>query len=519
MNLFESMQAKVAEYTALVAKVSAWVLGPPSGPASLVDFGGGLIVKTIARLCAAVDDAVQFGVAGPPAWSPPVAWATGLVCVVGPPATAVTFGNETYSCNTPHTAGATFAADAAKWTKIATKGADGTNGLDGLGGALARLTLASGQSVMTSNQTGKTTLYYTPRGGGLAPIWDGTKFALTPFAELSNDLTQGATLKAGPVAAGPYQVIDAFIWNDASTVRLTRGPCWTRSATITISIATPAVVGWVGHGLYDGATFRMATGGALPTGVAAGADYFVTVIDADNFKLSTSLANQVAGTFINTSGSQSGTHTGSNFTVERSTGVGTTELEQLNGLWVNKYDITNGPLARRGLYVGSIVTDGSSQMNWHTGGVGVGGTAAILGVWNAFNRMDVRGFVGDNTNTWAWAVAAYRPANGSPTIRATVVQGLREEFLVGDYKVFRNDGSSQGYIGIGYNSTSNWSGRPGYLGVTAVTLEGSAWHTAQPFGLAYVTPLERGDGTGVSTFFGDNNGVLIQSGMAYGWRC
>lgn len=519
MNLAETLQAKVAEYTALVAKVSAWVLGPPSGAASLVDFGGGLVVKTIARLCAAVDDAVQYGVAGPPAWSPPVPWAVGLVCVVGPPATAVTFANETYVCKLAHTAIASDPDFNLKWTKIATKGADGANGLDGVGGPLGRLTLVSGEAVMTSNQTAKTMLYYTPRGGGLAPIWDGTKFVLTPFAELSNDLTQSATGKAGPVAAGPYQVIDGFVWDDAGTRRLTRGPCWNRSATVTISIATPAVVGWVAHGLYDGATFRMATTGALPTGVAAGSDYFVAVIDADTFKLSTSLANQVVGTFINTTGSQSGTHSASNFTTARGTGAGTTELELLNGLWVNKNDITNGPLARRGLYVGSILTDGNSQANWHTGGVGAGGTAAILGVWNAFNRMDVRGFIGDNANTWAWAAASYRPANGSPTIRATVVQGLREEFLTADYKVYRNDGGSSGFIGIGYNSTANWSGRPGYMGATSVTLEGSAWHATQPFGAGYATPLERGDGTNVGTFFGDNGGVLLQSGMFYGWRC
>ena len=519
-NLAETLQTKVAEFNALVARMSAWVLGPASGPASLVDFGGGLVVKTIARLCAAVDDAVQYGVAGPPAWSPPVAWATGLVCVVGPPATAVTFGNETFVCNTSHTAGATFAADAAKWTKIATKGADGSNGLDGLGGALGRLTLASGESVMTSNQTGKTTLYYTPRGGGLAPLWNGSTFVLAAFAELSNDLTQSATGKAGPAAAGPYQVIDAFLWDDAGARRLTRGPKWSKSATVTISIATPAVVGWVGHGLHDGAPYRfLATTGALPTGAAVGSEYFVTVVDADNFKLSTSLANQVAGVFINTTGTQSGTHTGANYTTERGTGAGTSELELLNGLWVNKYDIANGPLARRGLYLGSILTDGNSQVNWHTGGVGPGGTAAILGVWNAFNRMEAEGFVGDNTDTWAWNGAYFRPAHASPTIRVTVVQGLREEYLRADYKVFRNDGSSSGYIGIGYNSTATWSGRPGYLGVTSVTLEASARHAAQPLGAAYMTPLERGDGTGVGTFFGDNGGGLIQSGMAWQWRC
>lgn len=43
------------------------------------------------------------------------------------------------------------------------------------------------------------------------------------------------------------------------------------------------------------------------------------------------------------------------------TGAGTTEVEIFNGRYVNKYAITNGPAARRGLYVGSIRTDGSTQ--------------------------------------------------------------------------------------------------------------------------------------------------------------
>ena len=47
------------------------------------------------------------------------------------------------------------------------------------------------------------------------------------------------------------------------------------------------------------------TTGALPTGLAINTDYYVTVIDANTFNLSATLG----GAFINTSGTQSGTHT------------------------------------------------------------------------------------------------------------------------------------------------------------------------------------------------------------------
>jgi hypothetical protein len=81
------------------------------------------------------------------------------------------------------------------------------------------------------------------------------------------------------------------------------------SATATMTIATPGVVTYTAHGRVTGDRCYFTTTGALPTGVSANTTYWITKVDADTFKLSTSLANCVAGTFVATSGSQSGTHT------------------------------------------------------------------------------------------------------------------------------------------------------------------------------------------------------------------
>lgn len=81
------------------------------------------------------------------------------------------------------------------------------------------------------------------------------------------------------------------------------------TGTATMTIATPCVVTWTNHGLYSGEKVTFATTGALPTGVTAGTLYWVNVIDANTFNLSTSLAYYQAGTYVATSGSQSGTHT------------------------------------------------------------------------------------------------------------------------------------------------------------------------------------------------------------------
>lgn len=84
------------------------------------------------------------------------------------------------------------------------------------------------------------------------------------------------------------------------------------SATATMTIATPCVVTQTGHGMPVGGCVKVqfTTTGALPTGVSASTTYYATIVDANTYKLSTSFANAQAGTFVATSGSQSGTHTG-----------------------------------------------------------------------------------------------------------------------------------------------------------------------------------------------------------------
>ena len=78
-----------------------------------------------------------------------------------------------------------------------------------------------------------------------------------------------------------------------------------KSSTVTITIASPGVVSWSSHGLQAGQQVRLTTTGALPTGLAISTTYFVVSVDANSFQLS---ATQ-NGSAINTSGTQSGTHT------------------------------------------------------------------------------------------------------------------------------------------------------------------------------------------------------------------
>jgi microcystin-dependent protein len=75
--------------------------------------------------------------------------------------------------------------------------------------------------------------------------------------------------------------------------------------TVTISIASPGVITSNAHGLVVGEQVFLTTTGALPTGLSADTRYYVVSSATDTITISATLG----GTAINTSGSQSGTHT------------------------------------------------------------------------------------------------------------------------------------------------------------------------------------------------------------------
>lgn len=77
--------------------------------------------------------------------------------------------------------------------------------------------------------------------------------------------------------------------------------------TVIITIATPAVITNNSHGLKAGSKVFFTTTGALPTGISANTVYHVisTGLTTNTFQIATT----PNGTAINTSGTQSGTHT------------------------------------------------------------------------------------------------------------------------------------------------------------------------------------------------------------------
>jgi hypothetical protein len=108
-----------------------------------------------------------------------------------------------------------------------------------------RLTLQTGAPVMTTTQSAKTTIYYTPYVGNFVPIYDGASFAMTAFSELSVATTD--TTK-NPAAIGASKVNDWFVWSDAGTLRIGHGPDWTNDTTRSAGTALVRVNGiWLNN--------------------------------------------------------------------------------------------------------------------------------------------------------------------------------------------------------------------------------------------------------------------------------
>lgn len=290
-----------------------------------------------------------------------------------------------------------------------------------------RLTLTSATPVLTTTVSGATTVYYALYQGNMCPIYNGAFFVNTPFTELSQATTDNTK---SPAAATTNSNYDMFVWNDAGTIRCTRGPAWTSD-----------------------------------TG--------------------------------------------------RGTGAGTTELVLTNGIYLNNVAITNGPGASRGTYVGTIRTNGSSQVDYIFGAVAAGGTAASFGLWNCYNRVRVGTFIGDTADSWTYGTTTIRPANNSSTFRASFVRGLNEDACQAEYGTLINSAAAgAGAIYIGLDSTTAFSGRSAFMASGSGNSYAVAQYDALPgLGFHYLQALEYA-GAANATFYGDNgNSAVYQMGM------
>lgn len=354
-----------------------------------------------------------------------------------------TMGANTFKANV--TAGTATPTDAtlpncngANQALIYTNGTGlGCATISGGGGTVAavaqpqgRCTLTSGVAVTTSSVASATTLYYTPSSGRYVPIWNGTAWINT---DIGGELSQTTTdTTKSPAAAAANQVYDIYVWNDAGTIRATRGPPWSAG-----------------------------TGGS----------------------------NTVRGT-----------------------GAGSTQLLNNQGLLVNQNAITNGPAAGVGTYVCTVMTDGSSQLNMTFGSAAAGGGFALLGVWNAYNRVAISATVQDTTTSWTYSGNTPHAANASANNAVVFVTGLAVDAIEADYAVsctLPSVASSYSIWGYGMDTTTAFDHTSGAGNPAAASM--FSWSPAvgtyKPvLGKHVITALELADGVHAVTFNGVGTG-------------
>lgn len=208
----------------------------------------------------------------------------------------------------------------------------------------------------------------------------------------------------------------------------------------------------------------------------------------------------------------------------RGSGAGTTQLQLINGLWVNAVSMTgrNGATtysisANQATYLGSIFVDGSAgQVTCH----GVYGQNRKWGVWNAYNRLPLTLLVSDDTASWTYASATARALNNSSSNKATVFVGLRDEFVVVRSSLRGSlPPGAAAFSLIGWSSTSSSTGLRTSAGNSdaANSISASAfaeWSQIPALGITDVYMLEATNAADTVTFSGTPDNCL----MTMAWR-
>lgn len=196
------------------------------------------------------------------------------------------------------------------------------------------------------------------------------------------------------------------------------------ASTVTITIASPAVVTWNSHGLSACDPVKFYTSGVLPTGITAGTAgtggtvYYVQAsgLTTNTFKVSTSCG----GSDVNTSGSQSGTHTAVNAAWGDGDNSTTFNLPDLRGEFVRNWDNGRGVDSNRGFGLdqldamqGHIHTPSWGGNRLYTPDTNNGTAAASGGAsWGAITAT-IGAPATDGTNGTPRTAAETRPRNNT----------------------------------------------------------------------------------------------------------
>jgi hypothetical protein len=208
-------------------------------------------------------------------------------------------------------------------------------------------------------------------------------------------------------------------------------------------------------------------------------------------------------------------------------GTGYSQLDTTTRAFItNKNSITNcfngasnyGPVsANQATYLGTIYATANGQTGMAFTSTGAGGGGGILGVYNAYNQVEINAYSQDTTSTWTISSTTWRKANNNANNSVSWVDGLQQSSVSGKYAVVGQPQSGAIFPAVG--CMNDWSsGAP--ITAQSVTTSNS---TAGSFdaslvaecpvlpqmGLHVLNALEVGFNATATTFFGSGLGAPV----------
>lgn len=190
------------------------------------------------------------------------------------------------------------------------------------------------------------------------------------------------------------------------------------------------------------------------------------------------------------------------------------------GIWTNSGSMTHcfnnavdkGPISgNAGTYLGTFdaTANGQTGMQFHPAAA-AGGANAVLGVYNAYNRVALSSTSLDNTSTWTYATATWRAADNNNSNRVSYVDGLAQSVVSCTYGVLET-GSNGAETGCDLNSTSATPAVIAYNQSASGGFNNSTVDFAPTLGLNFGQAMEYSAAGATITYYGTGASGGFQS--------
>jgi hypothetical protein len=177
----------------------------------------------------------------------------------------------------------------------------------------------------------------------------------------------------------------------------------------------------------------------------------------------------------------------------------------------------NGVLIKSGVptrrYLGTLYTSGANTTE---------DSLAKRYLWNYYHKVSRRMRVIDTTDSWNYSVNTYRQARATATNQLDFIQGVAEELVYAEIAVSVQDSAAADIcnVAIGLDSTTTRDSEginaaASTLAIGNARMPVTASYTGLPVaGRHTLVWLERSQGAGTTTWYGDDGGTSMQSGIS-----